>query len=99
MSTTNLVTILLLLVGLLYLLIIGTILRKQRSGEGIVKLLLVYVLLSLLWTVGLGLDFYNVLPIDGILQLTMYSLLLMALIYFQLTRAYWQKKKQAFTTL
>ncbi len=88
MSTNTLITLLLVLVTLLYLLIIGVILRRQGFRKKVIPLVLVYVGLSLGWTIAQGLTFFTIFPTDILVRVTLYGLLILALIFFQLNWAF-----------
>ncbi len=88
MSTANLITVLLVLVSLLYLLILGRIFRKRDVRQRTEIFLVGYIGLSLLWIVGQGLKFYAFIPANILSRLTLYGILLLALFFFHLNRAF-----------
>ncbi len=78
-------------VGILYLLIIGVILKRRGLREWAAGLLVLYVVISLLWTLGqafLRLDWPAFLADDVMRRAMLYELLLLSLLCFHLNRSF-----------
>jgi len=93
MKAAQVTTVSLALAGVLYLLIIGIILKRGDSRRGAVGMLLAYVMISLLWTLAqlsaqLGWPPFFTGALAG--RVLLYGLLLLSLLFFGLTRLFLQ---------
>ena len=91
MGTPNLLIVLSTLVSLLFLLLIISILQRRSLREQSAGLLIDYVISSWPWVLGhlvLWLDRSPFLPHQFISRILLYNALLLAVIFFHLTRTF-----------
>jgi len=91
MTTADPTLIALILVGALYLLIVGFILKRHSFRDWAVGLLVIYVALSSLWTLGQALLRLNppATPAsDVLMRVLLYGSLLLSLLFLHLNRSF-----------
>ena len=91
MNVADPTTILLILVGVLYFLTVGFILKRHGFQDWAVGLLVVYLAISSLWTLGQAFSYLNrpVSPTDHILaRVLLYGSFLLALLFLHLNRSF-----------
>jgi signal transduction histidine kinase len=93
MKTEDLILIFLILQCVLYVILLGTVLRKRRSREWGVGLLIPYLLFSFLWTLAqtyLQLEWPTSLADELLARSLLYGLLFLSLLFLVLTRSFLQ---------
>ncbi len=98
MNTADLNMTLLLLISIVYLLIIGFILKRRSFREQAVRLLVIYVATSFLWTLSQAALWFDMLAFltEGVLvRVLLYELLLLSLLFFHLNWSFLRLKRTA----
>ncbi len=90
MKTADPTFVFLTLAGVLYFLIVGVILKRRGFQEWAVRLLVLYAVISSLWTLGQAfsrLDWPAFLADDVLTRVLLYGLLLLSLLFLHLNRS------------